>query len=650
MQGSGLPSHSRDGTGDGSPLQSTRGSWSLAAVVLGWSALVFAGAGMDFGRNPVAQQLRGPVGALIATMVLTGLACFAILDGSTRRALSTWPGRLLIGGTAGIAVWSALSICWASGPDLAWIETNHALLGLAALLVGVGFGARGGQRRSSPAELAALVSIGCAAPIAWALATKVFPDLPGATNAARLSGGVGLPNVFALIAVIAIPGAIWLGTSAGSGQIPAWGGRAAAVGIALSLCALVLSYSRSGFVSLAVALVVVLAFGTETERALGILGAGVIGALPAATYGLGAHALSNDNIALGERRGAGLVLGLLLLTGVGLTWFLCRPLVAWLARCSSRWIRAARRGVAGVLAAGVVVSVAAVLMSSGSDRSIGNSPGRILSMSTNNRTAWWSEALDGFEHAPLVGHGAGSFRFTHLRQNAFLDVLEPHQLTLQTATELGIVGILLLGVGVAGVVLAAVAAVPRRGAAATVPALAVLAAIATHTQLDVAWSAPAIFIAALGIAGAFVGSTLPARRSARSGASMTVGLPLAAAVVVASAALPLGSLIALDGASRALNAGHPASAYSQARLAASLNPLDVRSVIMSATAARLSGDGGGRLAAARRAVERQPENPAAWACLADVPRTTNEARLAAANLSAMLAGLSPERARGRASC
>ena len=604
---------------------------------------------MDFGRGPSSQQLRGPVAATIAMIGLVGLACSAVLDGSARRALTTWPGRLLIASSAGTALWCALSIGWASGPDLAWIEANHALVGLAALFVGIAFAARGRGRLWSPAGVAVLVSVGCAVPTGWALATKVLPDLPGATSAARLSGTVGLPNVFAVLVVIAIPGAVWLGGRAGTGNVPQWADRAAAVGVALSLCALAFSYSRSGFVALAVALSVMLAFGACRERILAILCAAAAGAIPATVYGLTAHALTTDGLSVGDRRSAGLLLALLLAAGVILAGLLC----GWLVGRSRRWKQArvvvASRTVAGILAAGVGVAVVAVLMGGQSDVAIGNDPGRIVSLSTNNRTTWWSEALRGFRDAPLVGNGAGSFRITHLRENALQGVLEPHQLTLQTASELGAVGLLLLAIGMVGVVLAGVAAVRRRGAAEVVPAIAVLAAIGAHTQLDVSWSAPAVIIVGLGLAGTLVGSALPPAARRRPGGALGAAVPLIAAAVVASAALPLGSLVALDRASRALDARKSATAYSRARLAATLNPLDIRSVLVSASAAKLRRDDHARLAAARRAVDRQPENPLSWACLAGAPATAAERRLASENVAKM-APKAPERIQALASC
>ena len=604
---------------------------------------------MDFGKGSPTQELRGPLAAAIALLVLVGLACPVVLDGAARRAIATWPGRLLIAGAAGTALWCAISIGWASGPDLAWIEANHALLGLAALLTGIGFASRARGRLRSPAGAAALVAIGSAVPTVWGLATKVFPDLPGSTSAARLSGTLGLPNVFALLVVVAIPGAVWLGSHAGTGNVPRWADGAAAAGTSLSLCALALSYSRSGMVALAVALSVTLAWGACRARMGSILVAAVAGAVPATAYALRAGSLTTDGLPVADRRAAGIILGLLLLAGAVGAGLLPRWLVGRSARWSPTRVRDVSRAVAGILAAGVGVAVVAVLMGGQSDTSIGNDPSRFTSLSTNNRIAWWSEALRGFRDAPLVGNGAGSFRITHLRENALQGVLEPHQLTLQTASELGAVGVALLVVGVIGVVLGAVAAVRRRGAADVVPAIAVLGAIAAHSQLDVSWSAPAVIIVGLGLAGTLVGSALPPAVRRRPSAALAAGVPLLAALAVASAALPLGSLIALDGAARALDQGHPKTSLSRARLAANLNPFDVRSVLVEASAAKRLKDHPARIAAARRAVSRQPENPIAWACLAGAPATAREHALAARNL-ALMAPKAPDRIRGLASC
>ncbi len=88
----------------------------------------------------------------------------------------------------------------------------------------------------------------------------------------------------------------------------------------------------------------------------------------------------------------------------------------------------------------------------------GADPARLAS-AESNRYAYWQVALEAFADHPLAGVGSGGFRVEWRRER---DVLDPardaHSLYLETAAELGLVGLLLLGLAIAGVVVGA-----RRG-------------------------------------------------------------------------------------------------------------------------------------------------------------------------------------------
>ena len=93
----------------------------------------------------------------------------------------------------------------------------------------------------------------------------------------------------------------------------------------------------------------------------------------------------------------------------------------------------------------------------------GADPARLAS-AQSNRYAYWRVALDAFADHPLAGVGSGGFRVEWLRER---DVVEPardaHSLYLETAAELGLVGLLLLGTAIAGGGARRRGAPPRRG-------------------------------------------------------------------------------------------------------------------------------------------------------------------------------------------
>ena len=121
-----------------------------------------------------------------------------------------------------------------------------------------------------------------------------------------------------------------------------------------------------------------------------------------------------------------------------------------------------RRAVAVGLTLAVLVGapLAAVALDRG-DAETGATASRLDDLGSN-RYDYWEVALGSWADDPLRGSGIAGFRVDWLKER---DVDEPvrdaHSLYLETAAELGIVGLLLLGLLVFGVVAAALEAVRR---------------------------------------------------------------------------------------------------------------------------------------------------------------------------------------------
>ena len=98
----------------------------------------------------------------------------------------------------------------------------------------------------------------------------------------------------------------------------------------------------------------------------------------------------------------------------------------------------------------------------------------------SNRYDYWDVALDAWADDPLRGSGTAGFRVDWLRDREIDEpVRDAHSLYLETLAELGIVGLLLLGLFVGGVAAAAVAAVRRERELVT-GAVAGLSLFAVH--------------------------------------------------------------------------------------------------------------------------------------------------------------------------
>jgi O-Antigen ligase len=572
------------------------------AALAGWAVLSMTDGGIDYGLIPASA---GAAALAWGVVVAAALACAAVWHSHGR----AWgaPAVLGVGAMAGLVAWSAASIAWAPALDRAWLATNRMGLGLAALVFGVAMtvGARDPARRLAIGLAAAGVPV-----LTWAIGSRVFPELLAPIDdKARLAAPIGLPNPLALLAVFVVPGALCLAADR------RWR-RQGAVILMAGLLVVAMTGSRSGILALLACLGLALWLQEDRAAMLTVLGAAVVGMIPATVYALGAAPLTQASFLPppAERRGAGLLLGGLIAMGAVIAWAMCDTL-APLGRRAARWLARPAAGRAVLIGTGIVLAggvVVAALLGRNAEPGVA----RGFSLDSNNRNAWWGDAWQGFLDAPVIGNGAGSFPLTHIAERAVADdrflVRQPHQLGLELLSELGVVG---LAIGL--LVVAAVVWGVRRAGRAAGPALAIVVAFLIQAQLDIPWTVPAVSVPALVGAGVVMG--LGARGAARRSldgvrVAVTVGVAVAAAT---------SALAVWQGERRATDAvfaadADPGRGADVARSAAD-NAWPAISPLLTEAKARFElGDSGGATSAAQRAVRRQPENPFAWECLAAV--------------------------------
>lgn len=578
-------------------------TWLSVVALAGWTVLSMTDGAIDLGRLPAGA------GATALAWGLVGAALLALgAVGVSRRRSWGGPAGLGVGAIAALVAWSALSVTWASAPDLAWLATNRVAIGLAALTLGIAVGV---VTRDPARRLAVGVAVAGMPVLAWALASRVLPELLSpAGDAPRLAAPIGHANTLALIAVFAVPGALCLAADRrwrATGAIMLMG----------ALLVVAMSGSRSGILALATSVVLALWLQADRPAMLGALGAAAAGAAPAAVYALTAGAFTSGNV-LGDpvgRRGAGLVLGALILVGAAIAGTMGDAL-APATRRVARWIARPGAGRLILVATGGAI-VGGIVLAAMIGRDAEPGALRPLSLSSNNRTAWWGQAWRGFLDAPVTGGGAGSFPLTHIAERSVavenLQVRQPHQLGLELLTELGLVGLML---GLAAVV--AVAWGARRAGRVAGPALGIVAAFLVQTQLDIPWTSPAATIPAMAAAGVIL--TMGARHgAARRGVAMCrVGVVAAVAIgaIISAVWLWNGQRRATDAYLTAFV--DPARGVALARSAADDAPLAIGPFLVEARALTELGDRIGAITAARRATDRQPDNPFAWECLATV--------------------------------
>jgi hypothetical protein len=600
-------------------------AWPAA---LGIGLAAFVASAMFAGGGSTTDSLVWIGGGVAALAAAAGAVSFSGVTRLPRlRRLEAISLALLVAFVA----WNGISIVWSVQPDRSWDYFNRGLVHLGFLVAGLFVGAVVPRALArTAAVLAGLVAV----TLAWALAGKFIPSLyEDGGRIARLRAPVEYWNALALLFVIGLPLALYLVGDARRRPVL----RATAVLFTYGLVVgLLLTYSRGGVAVSAVAVALWLLAARNRVVSLVALALAALPAVAVAVWAFGEPGITRDGAAYATRvRDGAQFAGVFALGGV---------LVLALAYALARLVRTRGgepfslgiRKRAFVAGAGVAAVVTAVLVVVAADPAawaraqadeftnpptlgLTQEPGRLASVSSNNRWTWWQEAWRAFRAEPLIGTGAGSFEVTHrlLRENP-LYVLEPHNQALQFLSETGIVGFLLAG----GAAAAAAAAVVRslrglegREQAAGIALAVAVGAYLVHSLVDWDWDFVAVSAPAFAITGVLFSAggryDVPTRRS----------VPwLAACVlllfgVLASLVPPWVADRRVDRAYAELVAGDAANAAVLADQATALNPLAIEPWAARSDAAVALGDVSGARKALVRAVEVQPLNAEAWHAL-----------------------------------
>ena len=507
----------------------------FTASAVGVSLLARANGGFEVGA-------WAPAGAVLVLLVAALLA------------LGFRPGVWVTVGAAalvGLGLWALLSTEWGGIPDEAWHQVDKSLIAAAALVLGSFVAAAGWGRMLAFGVLAGIVlnageillrSLFGSAPLEWVYGRTVDGTL-GYHNAQA--------NLCAIGACLAVSG-----MARSDPRIRAMCG--AALGLTLGM--VLLTQSRAGLGLACIAIAVVLLWARSVSLVLRVLPAFVAVALLLVPLRAVDRALVDKDPA--EIRDAlQSYAAWVLVATVALA--VCALLVV-----SSRRIRlriVVSIAVIGIIGLGVgsVVELRSAepfggrlsrLDDSDPNRAAGGST-RLASLALNGRRDAWRVAWDEGISAPLVGQGQGTFTRAWVRDRRLeeLYILQPHSIVLELFSELGLVGLALFLLAVAG---AGVAATRGNDRLAAAGALGALTALVGQAAVDWTWSFPGLVVPVMLVAGAASGS---ARRRAPA--------VLAVAVGAAGLLLALGSLLAPWKAQREIDAARSARAVPTAALA-----------------------------------------------------------------------------------
>ena len=457
----------------------------VAGVLLaGPTALAFASGGF-FDR---ARMVAGITAwALVALIGLSGAAL--------PRKRAAWAA---IAGLAGLAAWTAVSTSWAPLLEPARDDVGRVLAYCGALTAST----LAWRHRADARLIEPLLAAGVVVVTAYGLSGRLLPGLvdldQSLTAAGRLEQPLTYWNAMGALAAIGLTLSVRI---AGDAQRQVWLRSASAAASPLLGLGVYLSFSRGAIAALVAGLLVLAALVPERGqiRAVGVAAVATLLAALAANLLPGVESLSGSSQ---ERDGLiGLVVLVALATG-------CAVLQLRAARSPAReWqLRLPRR----LAVAAIVIAAAAgvTLLALALDRGSGSGPaaagaGR-LSETGSNRYDYWEVALRSFGDEPLRGTGSAGFRVEWLREREIDEtVQDAHSLYLETAAELGLVGLGFLALLIGGVA-AAARAVLRDDRELAVGWTAAVVVFVVHAGIDWQWEMPAVTLPELVLAGALL--------------------------------------------------------------------------------------------------------------------------------------------------
>jgi hypothetical protein len=468
-----------------------------AAVLLAGPTVIAFFSGGYFDGPRFAATLAAWVVVLVVALV------------APRPLPTSMPGRVALAGLAVVTAWTGVSLAWAPLSEAATDNLVRVILYLGAFIAAAAL-----LRDRAVSEVAEpALAFGAVVVIGYGLAGRLLPGIVEQTTSNLAFGRLEQPLTYwnaegALAAV----GLVLCARLAGTAARPA-----ALRAVAAAACAplgqgLYLSYSRGAIAACVVGLVVLLAACPTRPQLRGAAiaaAAGIAAAIAAEAFS-GVALLEGD---LGRRETQGaIVLAILAVVALAAGWAQARASRAEDRDPSEqdRLAFAARLPAVAAVAAGVCLAglVAVGLGERGSADELAERTGLSrLTSADSRRYDYWRVGLDAFAEHPLGGVGSGGFRVEWVRERPVDEAArEVHSLPLEMASELGLVGLLGLGLLVGGVVAAGRRAL-RSGSALAPGASAALVTWGIHACIDWDWQVPAVTLPAIVLAAGLVAAS-----------------------------------------------------------------------------------------------------------------------------------------------
>jgi O-antigen ligase/polysaccharide polymerase Wzy-like membrane protein len=400
-----------------------------------------------------------------------------------------------LAGLAALLAMTIASLAWAPLHAPAYADAQRVALYLGAFVAGLAL--LGATRAAVVPALAAGTAIIVLDGLSERLAPWLVTLERTAAAGGRLAAPLGYWNAMGAIAAIGV--VLCAGLAGDPGRAPRTRTLAAAATPLLG-AGLILSFSRGALLATVAGLAV-----TLLARPTGAqLRAAAVAVAAAAVAGIVAAALPAVTDLRGARTSQGAALTAVIVLAAVAAALVQRALIARETDAHTRpralprpRLLATATVAAVVLAVGVIVAV-----ESGRDEPAFGATAQRLGSVQSNRYEYWRVAARTWSDHPLIGAGSSAFAVEWLRERTIAEgARDAHSLPLETAAELGLLGLLALGLFAGGVVAGAVA-LQRRVPGAGAAAFGGLAAWSVHVCLDWGWEMPSVSLIAVLLAAA----------------------------------------------------------------------------------------------------------------------------------------------------
>jgi hypothetical protein len=583
-------------------------------------------------------------GYALATHSQVGIAVWWVVVlaaawGLLPAARLTRSAKATVGCFAAFTAWTALGITWSisSGRSFQDLALVTCYLGIIVLAVAI-HRERGEALRHTTAAVATAIVIVAV----LALASRLWPHLfPASQQTAqflgsarqRLSWPLNYWNALAALMAVGVPLLLAQATSARTLLMQSL--ATAAIPL-VALCD-ALTLSRGGVIEGVIAVIVFIALAPDRIPKLATAAVAAAGSAIVVYGGLHRHAIQQGLSNAAEHHQANSLIVAVVLTCIGVG--VVQVGVGLLNRHATlpRFLTVTPAR-ARLLTLGGVVLIVVVAIVAGAPHRLqhawtdfknpvttvsGGSVARFGSTSGEGRYQYWVAGIDSAKPHVLTGSGPGTFQLDWLpRAHVGGYVENAHSLYVETYTELGLVGLVVLVAFFVAALVAVARVVARSSYEERTRAAAIAAAIVAFligAGFDWLWQMPVLPAAVLLLLGAALApasaSAATAPKPRRAGLPTQLSAVAVGLACLVAIAYPLATNSAVANSQNAASINNLPLALTDAQSAVKLEPGSAEAQVQLALVYEADRQYAPGVAAARHAVKDEPQNWSNWFAL-----------------------------------